>query len=144
MRAAILASEAGNDAEAIRLYDAASDRFDLERHSQLAALKAAYIVANRGDWGDVEQRASSLAAQDAPYEFLARELLATALLNQGQTERARSEFAYLDTVPGVPQTVSRRAEQALVLMSNDASASMSVLDDALPATPDDIQEEAGE
>ncbi|MGB3457350.1 MAG: tetratricopeptide repeat protein [Litorimonas sp.] len=134
MRAAIISSEQGNDAEAVRLYDAASARFDLERHSQLAALKAAYIIANTGAWSDVEQRATPLAEENAPYEFLARELLATALLNQGETERARAEYAYLDTVPGVPETVSRRAQQALVLMNNSPSAAAE-----LPvATPDEL------
>ncbi|MGB6230248.1 MAG: tetratricopeptide repeat protein [Litorimonas sp.] len=117
MRAAIIAADAGNGAEAVRLYDAASARFDNRRHADLAALKAAYVVANRGDWNDVEQRAGRLAETDAPYEFLARELLATALANLGRMDEARAEFTYLDTIPGVPQTVARRAEQALVIMS---------------------------
>jgi len=121
MRAAIIAADRGNDAEAIRLYDAASARFKLPRHSQLAALKAAYIVANRGAWADVEQRVGRLADEGAPYEFLARELLATAALNQGEPERARAEFAYLDTIPGVPETIARRAEQALILMNTAAA-----------------------
>ncbi|MEL6688559.1 MAG: tetratricopeptide repeat protein [Pseudomonadota bacterium] len=140
MRAAIIAAEQGNDAEAIRLYDAASARFDLDRHSQLAQLKAAYIVANQGNWADVEQRASGLAAQGAPYEYLARELLATALLNQDNDEAARAELAYLDTIPGVPETVSRRAEQALVLLNTASSTpDLSVPDDTsepVPTLPD--------
>lgn len=118
MRAAIIATEQNNEAEAIRLYDAASARFEEPRHADLAALKATYVVANRGDWGDVEQRASQLAEEGAPYEFLARELIATAALNQGQVDRARAEFAYLDTIPGVPDPIARRAEQALTLMNN--------------------------
>lgn len=122
MRAAIISGEQGNEAEAIRLYDAASNRFKLDRHAQLAALKSVYIVANRGDWGDVEQRVSRLAAEGAPYEFLARELLATAALNQGKMDQARAEFAYLDTIPGVPETIARRAQQALVLIVTTAAA----------------------
>lgn len=148
MRAAIIAGDQGNDAEAIRLYDAASARFDLDRHSQLAQLKAAYIVANQGNWVDVEQRVSGLTATDAPYEYLARELLATALLNQGDVEAARAELAYLDTVPGVPQTISRRAQQALVLLNGsnrtDALPVPEGMSDALPAEPtvagDDVSE----
>lgn len=121
MRAAIISGEQGNDAEAVRLYDAASNRFELDRHAQLAALKSAYIVANGGEWGDVELRVARLAAEGAPYEFLARELLATAALNQGKMDQARAEFSYLDTIPGVPETVARRAQQALVLIvTNEA------------------------
>ncbi|MEM9600424.1 MAG: tetratricopeptide repeat protein [Pseudomonadota bacterium] len=137
MRAAIIAADAGNEAEAIRLYDAAAARFDEERHVHLASLKAAYVVANRGDWSDVDQRASPLAANGAPYEFLARELIATAALNQGDTDRARAEFSYLDTIPGVPDTVARRAEQALILMNTARSSGESP---TLPA-PEDMNDD---
>lgn len=137
MRAAIIASEAGNAAEAIRLYDAAAVRFNEERHIHLTSLKAAYVVANRGDWSDVDQRASALAAQDAPYEFLARELIATAALNMGDTDRARAEFSYLDTIPGVPDTIARRAEQALILMNNAVAEGLTPV---LPA-PEDPNDE---
>ncbi|MEM7729136.1 MAG: tetratricopeptide repeat protein [Pseudomonadota bacterium] len=137
LRAAIISAEQGNPAEAVRLYDAASARFDLDRHAELAALKAAYIVANNGDWADAEQRASRLAGEGQPYEFLARELLATALVNQGQTEAARAEFAYLDTVPGVPDTVARRAQQVLVLMTARTAAG-----EAAPAVPAPQPDEA--
>lgn len=139
MRAAIIAGDQGNAAEAIRLYDAAANRFELDRHSQLASLKAAYIVANNGSWSDVEQRVGRLAEQDAPYEYLARELMATALLNQNQTDRARAEFAYLDSVPGVPQTVARRAQQALVLINAATPGDAPALD--APAEPDLTLEE---
>lgn len=147
MRAAIISSDEGNAAEAIRLYDAASERFELSRHSDLAQLKAAYIVANQGNWTDVEQRAASLAEEGAPYEFLARELLATAAFNQGDIEGARAEFAYLDSVPGVPEAISRRAEQALVLISvQDNDAALTVPDvqgDELPEASE-INTETGE
>jgi hypothetical protein len=162
MRAAIISAEQGNDAEALRLYDAASARFKLERHSQLAALKAVYIIANQGNWADVEQRASALAEDDQPYEFLARELVATAQLNQGNVEQARAGFAYLDNVPGVPEAISRRAEQALVLMSVNETSDVDMpapvdetndvpaLPDATPSetapetAPDTASESAGE
>lgn len=147
MRAAIIAGEQGNEAEAIRLYDAASDRFERPRHAQLAALKSAYVVANQGNWGDVELRVSRLAEEGAPYEFLARELLATAALNQGKMDQARSEFAYLDTIPGVPDTVARRAQQALVLLATAASTgdipSLDVPDSSTAPLPEGSDVESG-
>lgn len=144
MRAAIIAVEQNNEAEAIRLYDAASARFEEPRHADLAALKSAYVVANRGEWGDVEQRAARLAGDGAPYEFLARELVATALLNQEQTDRARAEFAYLDTIPGVPETVARRAEQALILMNTSEAGTATTVDTPTPAdtpTPEGLNDD---
>lgn len=127
MRAASLSVEEGNAPEAVRLYDAASDRFSRDRHVHLAQLKAAYILSDLGQWSDVETRVSDLIETDAPYEFLARELLATAALNQGDIERAREHFTYLSTVPGVPPTVAERATQALTIIPSSAS----------PATPDE-------
>ena len=120
MRAAVISTEAGNAAEAVRLYDAASARFDNPRHVDLAKLKSAYVLANEGAWDDVERRAESIAADGAPYEFLARELSASAALNLGNTDVARERFGYLANIPGVPQTIARRAQQALTLIDTSA------------------------
>ena len=121
MRAAVIAAEQGNAAEAVRLYDAAADRFELRRHTDLAKLKAAYVLANQGQWGDVSLRVDELLAEGAPYEYLARELAASAALAQGQDGEARDQFTYLNTIPGVPPTIARRAEQALTLMDVSAA-----------------------
>ena len=126
MRAAVIATDAGNAAEAVRLYDAASARFDRPRHADLAQLKSAYVLANQGAWDDVERRADAIAGEGAPYEYLARELSASAALNLGNTDAARERFEYLANVPGVPDTVARRAGQALTLLATGTS-------DTLPA-----------
>lgn len=140
MRAAIVAADSGNSLEAVRLYDAAADRFKLARHSELARLKAAYVLANQGDWAEVDRRAESLMRNGAPYEFLARELVASAALNSGDLDRAREHFGYLNTIPGVPDTISRRAEQAMVLLNRPAATSNEPIE-ALPA-PDDALPDA--
>ena len=131
MRAAVIASDQGNPAEAVRLYDLAASRLKLPRHVDLAKLKAAYVLADIGQWDDVSRRADSLMVEGRPYEFLARELLASALLQAGDTAAARREFGYLDTFPGVPETVARRAEQALVLLNS--AAAVPTPGDELPA-----------
>ncbi len=128
MRAAVISTDAGNAAEAVRLYDAASARFDIPRHSELAQLKSAYVLANEGAWDDVERRAKAIAQDGAPYEYLARELSASAALNLGNTALARERFNYLANVPGVPETVARRAQQALTLIGTSEQRS------AAPAT----------
>ena len=133
MRAAIIADSEGNPGEAVRLYDLAADRLDIDRHSDLARLKAAYVLANQEQWSDVRQRADRIAGEGAPYEYLARELVATADLNTDNTDEARRGFRYLATVPGVPATVARRAEQAVTLMDTQARAMLPAPDDATPA-----------
>ena len=135
MRAAAIQTELENRAEAVSLLDRASERFDHDRHSHLARLKAAYLLSADGRHADAQARLGPLVAEGSPYEFLARELNAYAALSQGDTAAARSEFSYLSTVPGVTPTVAERAAQTLSLIEADESVPPPA--DATPdATPD--------
>ena len=116
MRAAALQLESGNNIEAVRLFDNASTRFTLPRHSQLAEIKAAYILASEGQHSDVINRLGPLAQKDAPYEFLARELLGLSALASGDAKMAQEQFSYLEFIPGVPPNIRNRAKQSLSLM----------------------------
>ena len=116
MRAAVTKQESGDRANAVTLYDRAAEKFDAPRHKQLAQLKAAYILAGDGAYQDVMSRAEPLAAEGAPYEFLARELMGFAAQKAGNDAIAREQFGYLVNIPGVPATVKQRAEQSLSLM----------------------------
>ena len=116
MQAAAIKLEQGQRAEAVRLFDEAAQVFSRPRHAQLAQLKAAYILAGNGAYDDVQSRLGPLIAKDAPYEFLARELLGFAAQQSGDEAGAREQFAYLDTIPGVPATIKERASQSLSLM----------------------------
>jgi hypothetical protein len=116
MRAAAIELEAGNRAKAVALYDQAAKTFELPRHADLAKLKAAYILADNGAYSDVQARIDPLAAKDAPYEFLARELAGFVAFQSGDMALARQEFTYLKTIPGVPQTIAQRASQYLSLV----------------------------
>ena len=127
MRAAALETDRGNRSEAVRYLDAASGRFPLPRHADLASLKAAYALVADGRFADARARLAPIMAEGAPYEFLARELNAHAALASGDAEAARRDFTYLATIPGVTEGVQRRAEQSLgLLRAGDA-----------PATPTD-------
>lgn len=117
MQAAIAKQSAGERAEAVQLYDRAAEEFEQARHKQLAQLKAAYILAGDGAYTDVVARVSPLAAKDAPYEFLARELLGVAAAQTDDDAMARQQFGYLASIPGVPPTIKERAEQSLSLMA---------------------------
>ena len=113
---AALQLESGNNIEAVRLFDSASTRFSLPRHSQLAEIKAAYILASEGQYSDVINRLGPLAQKDAPYEFLARELLGLSAFASGDKNVAREQFSYLEFIPGVPPNIRDRAKQSLSLM----------------------------
>ena len=123
VRAATLKLEAGDGAEAVRLLDQAATTFETQRHAQLAQIKAAYILANDGAYSDVINRLDPLIAKDAPYEFLARELLGFAGLKSGDESLARQHFGYLESIPGVPAPIKERAKQNLSLMRTAAASS---------------------
>jgi hypothetical protein len=139
VRAATLKLEAGDSAEAVRLLDQAASVFETPRHAQLAQIKAAYILANDGAYSDVINRAAPLMEKDAPYEFLARELVGFAGLKSGDESLAREQFGYLESIPGVPPTIKERAKQNLSLMRT-ASAAAEVKSPE-PATPDTPENE---
>ena len=134
MRAAAIRENQGDFLGAVKYFDQAAEKFSAPRHRQLAQLKAAYLLADQGAYADVIGRVSPLAETDAPYEFLARELLGYAYSESGDQSSAREQFAYLTSIPGVPATVKQRAEQSMALMGTKAAL----------AAPDPIIEPANE
>ena len=134
VRAAALKLEAGDSTEAVSLLDRAATTFETRRHIQLAQIKAAYILANEGAYSDVVNRAAPLMEKDAPYEFLARELVGFAGLKSGDEALAREQFAYLESIPGVPATIKERAKQNLSLMRTASAAA--TIQAPEPAAPD--------
>lgn len=116
MRAAAVREDQGDIVGAVKFFDQAAERFTTTRHQHLAQLKAAYLLADQGAYADVIGRVAPLAETEAPYEFLARELLGYAHSESGDKPAAREQFAYLTSVPGVPATVKQRAEQSMALM----------------------------
>lgn len=148
VRAATLKLEAGDRAEAVRLLDQAATTFETPRHSQLAQIKAAYILAGEGAYNDVLSRTGALTAKDAPYEFLARELSGFAALQSGDNAKAREQYGYLESIPGVPPTIKERAKQALSLMRTSAAMQSPAIDseavpnnDAAPTTTETNNDE---
>ena len=124
MQAASLKLDQNQPLDAISLFEKAGNAFDKPRHSDLAQLKAAYVLTGQGRYDDAALRLASLAEKDAPYEYLARELLALALKETGDIDRAKKEYSYLENIPGVPATIQLRAKQAMTLIrvAEDAAA----------------------
>lgn len=138
MRAAAIKLESGERLEAVRLFDKSADVFERPRHKQLAQIKAAYILANDGQYADVASRVASLAEKDQPYEFLARELLGFAALKTDDMPKARQEFSYLATIPGVPAPIQERAAQSMSLMKVDQAKVAAAAPQDATETPDKI------
>lgn len=147
MRAAAIAVDAGDTDEAVRLFDRAAEVFSRDRHAHLARLKAAYLLSADGRNAEAEARLAGLTEKGAPYEFLARELSAHSALAQNELERARTEFSYLATIPGVLPSVQERSAQTLSLMKAGASVDLpddETTDNAMSGNEDMGTEDLGD
>ena len=143
MRAAAIRQDQGDILGAVKHFDKAAEKFSTDRHKQLAQLKAAYLLADQGAYSDVIGRVAPLAETEAPYEFLARELLGYAYSESGDGSSAREQFAYLTSIPGVPSTVKQRAEQSMALLNakTSLSAPQPIAEPAAETQEDVIDEE---
>jgi len=144
-RAAAIEHDKGNASEAVVYFDQSLSKFDKARHKHLSEYKAALILADQGAYSDVIARLDGLIVEDAPYEYLARELLGFAHEKSGNLPAAREQYAYLTSIPGVPQSVKLRAEQAMLLMNVDSAinAPKAVSPEAtLETAPEDIAEDS--
>jgi len=138
-RAAAIENDKGNPIGAVAYFDQSETIFDKARHKQLSELKAAYLLADQGAYSDVIARLDSLIVADSPYEYLARELLGYAHENSGNLSGAREQYAFLTSIPGVPETIKLRAEQSLLLMNVD-----SAINAPKEIAPEDTAEESAQ
>jgi len=116
MRAAELELEAGNKLKAVEFFDQAAATFSRSRHAHLAQLKAGYILAGEGSYDEVISRMQALISDEAPFKFLAKELLAFSAKQTGDLKTARMYFSDISTDLDAPETIVNRAEQNLILM----------------------------
>ena len=140
VRAAELELKRSNVQNAVNLLDSAAEKFEDKRHGQLAQMKVGYILAGQGNYADVIARMTPLSEKDEPYEYLARELLAFAAKETGDDQTARKHFSYLDTIPGVPETIKARAQQNIMMMnlksSQEQEEASSVVDTPAEEAPE--------
>ncbi|PHR91025.1 MAG: hypothetical protein COA69_13290 [Robiginitomaculum sp.] len=115
-RAAGIKVQLGDLQGAVDLFDRSAQAFTKPIHKDLSRLKAAYILMELGRYDDVGVRASVLAVDDAPYQDLAKELLAHASLKTDDIVSARTQFTFLANAPGVLSGVQGRAKQAVALL----------------------------
>lgn len=117
IRAAQIELDNGNIQSAVDLLDRAASTFSGKRHSQLAQMKAAYALINESRYPEVITRMTPLTEKGEPYEYLARELLGFSAKETGDLQTARKHFSYLETIPGVPDTVQLRAKEHMMMMN---------------------------
>lgn len=107
-------AETGDMQGAVAVYDGiVADGGADQVYRDLAALLAAMHLANIASAADMEARLQTLLADDNPWRFSARELVATVAVREGRTTAALDSFRELAEAVDAPPGVRARAQQML-------------------------------
>jgi len=106
--------------EAVKDLDAAAKATGDPVMSDLAALKAAYLLMDKSSFADIQKRLSPLAADKRPLSALAKEALAMAKIQAGDIKGARADLQVLSVSLDAPDGVKQRA--SLVMDAIDSGA----------------------
>lgn len=127
MRAQI-ALDANRIPDAIKHLDNAAKATRDPILSDIAALKATWLVMDTGaSLADIEGRLEPLTGDKRPYRYDARETLALARLQFGQTAEARQALVLLKNDLDTPQTVSQRAGAFVEAIDGGVAANLAAL-----------------
>jgi len=131
-------AEKANGAEPAAIaaaFDTVADKDSV--FGSLAALKAAYAVADTATLADLDARLKPLVEKGGGAGALARELLAAKALASGETERARADYQALTLDLDAPAQLQNRARQALLTLPKAPAAQATPAD--APATDEKAQ-----
>jgi hypothetical protein len=124
LRRGEIALQQNNAEEAARFFSAAAERSPEPLTRQLATYKATLAQFDVLSYDDVRVRLSPLTEGDAPFGALARELIAAAAVRAERWDEARGAYELLAISLDAPPGVSRRAAEALTLISQNAPAAL--------------------
>lgn len=120
MRAATVLANKGDDAGAVKAFDAvAADTEVPAAIRDMAQLRAAYILVDSGSYEDVARHAEPLSADGNPFRHSAREALGLAAWKKGDTADAAKLFNEIANDGGAPANLRQRAEIMLGLLRAD-------------------------
>jgi hypothetical protein len=108
--------ELTNDVAAVEAHLAAAAKADNGVMGELALLKLAYSKADTAPLAELEATLKPLLDKDGQATSLARELIASKALSEGNTERARDLFELLATDIQAPGGMQQRVQQALATL----------------------------
>lgn len=135
MHRAGIAVDANRIPDALRLLDEAAGASRDPLLSDPAALKAAWLAMDIETLPQLEARLEPLTDEDRPFSAFAREALAMARLQHGQTAPAREALVLLKNGLDTPQIVSQRADLAIAAIDSGAAANLAAIVRAQAAIP---------
>ncbi len=116
VQAAIATMNMGRKAEAAKLFTEAASAFDDPLFSDLAMLKAVMVVYDEISLADMDAKLGPLMEPGRPFRALARELMASKSMDEGDFTRARQEYSVLSMAFDAPSGTRQRAQMALSLL----------------------------
>lgn len=111
--AQILVDE-GDSAAAAQIYDQLSGDASVgQTWRNLAAMRAAILVAGTADPGEMRGRLSPFLGEESPWRFTAAELMALAAMREGKSDEARTILEGLQDDVAAPASLRQRAGQLI-------------------------------
>lgn len=142
---AALASEAGDNAEAARLYEEAAQRSPVALIRDLARYQAALAGFDTLSSDDMALRLDPLISEASGFALLARELIAAAALRDERWDEARRHYEFLQLSIDGTEALRTRARDALAVIAREAPAEAPAADAAddteTPVEADAVAEE---
>lgn len=139
MQEAGLAQAENKTAEAVALLDEAAKATRDPILSDIAALKAVFLVMDTASLEDVQKRLEPLTGEKRPMSAFAQEALAMAQLQHGKTAEARQTFVQLQLGQDVPDPLRQRAQAAVQAIDTGTAASLAAIVKAAAAPPTPAQ-----
>lgn len=118
MQQAGLKLQAGQTAEAVKLFDQAAAAATTPLIEDAAKLKAAYAMLDTAPLADVEKRLVPLSDSKRPFHLLAKEALASARLMGGKVDQAKVDFNIISIAPGATEGMRQRAQAAILMIDS--------------------------
>ncbi len=126
----------GKTAEAVAYFDEAAKLSHDPVLGDLARLKSAFALMDTASFKDIEARLTPLAGEKSPYRVKAKEALAFAKLQAGDTKGAREDFTVLANLLDNPsEEVRQRAQAAIQLIDSGSAANLAATVKAAIALP---------
>ncbi|WP_161539413.1 tetratricopeptide repeat protein [Hyphobacterium indicum] len=139
-----LALQGGDAATAGYFFEQAADTFSTTSFSDLARVKAAMAQFEELSIDDLQNRLGDMMQPERPYRLLAMEVIAAKAFDNGDLERARTEYeAIANDLDALALPVAQRAQAAVEVIDRlqqqaalDAPEDTALEMPALPETPD--------
>jgi len=130
LQRAAIAADQGDAPRAAALYQQAADLADEAAMRAFARAKALYAIADELSYDELLDRAEPIVADGGDFAYSARELIASGALREGDIERARREYQFLNLAPETPPGVRRRAQEGLAAIARLEAAPSNSEEDA--------------